>query len=229
MEAYDKIAVLKEQSGVRGAPLDAAWNDVSEAYAKLAPSGRVGPTGRNYAAHAAFRKVEQSFEAFKVIKFGTNDDKNAELLTKTKKDQLDAIIKDSTSIIETYQDFEYSSAALYIQGAAYFAYADMLFNAPPPKKFTEEQVQFYQEQIDTLRLPVEDKGKNRLVANLDKAKEAKRWSPWVSKTLELLNERYPTEYAKEKAEVRAEGDSNIVPSANAMDVRAKPAATGAQP
>jgi hypothetical protein len=128
MEAYYKIAMLKEQSGVRGAALDAAWNDVSEAYAKLAPSGRVGPSGRNYAAHAAFRKVEQTFEAFKVIKFGTNDEKNAELLTKTKRDQLDAIVRDSSSIIETYQDFEYSSAALYIQGAAYFAYADMLFN-----------------------------------------------------------------------------------------------------
>jgi hypothetical protein len=164
-----------------------------------------------------------------VIKFGTNDDKNAELLTKTKRDQLDAIVRDSTSIIETYQDFEYSSASLYIQGAAYFAYADMLFDAPPPKKFTEEQVQFYQETLDQLRLPVEDKCKNRLLSNLDKAKEAKRWSPWVSKTLELLNERYPSEYAKEKPEVRAEGDSNIVPSAGAMDVRTKPAATGAQP
>ena len=41
------------------------------------------------------------------------------------------IVRDSTNIIETYQDFEYSSAALYIQGAAYFAYADRLFDAPP--------------------------------------------------------------------------------------------------
>jgi TolA-binding protein len=177
MEAYHRIAVLKEETGVRGASLDAAWDDVSQAYARLAPSGRVGPTGRNYAAHAAFRNLEARFAAFQVVKFTSNDDKNAELLTKTKQAELDAIIKDSTSVIETYQDFEYSSAALYVQGAAYFAYADMLFDAPPPKRFTEEMIQLYQEQIDTLRLPVEDKGKNRLTANLEKAKEAKRWSP----------------------------------------------------
>jgi hypothetical protein len=47
----------------------------------------------------------------------------------------------------------------------------------------------------------------------------------VSKTLELLNERYPTEFAKEKVEVRAAGDSNIVPSASAVETRAKKGAT----
>ncbi len=66
MEAFYRIAILKEQSGVRGASLDAAWDDVSKAYANLAPAGRVGPTGRKYAAHAAFRQVEATFETFKV-------------------------------------------------------------------------------------------------------------------------------------------------------------------
>jgi hypothetical protein len=200
----------------------------------MAPSGRIGPTGKNYAAHAAFRKVEQKFEEFKVIKFTSNDDKNADLLLKVKQAQLEDLIRDCVSLVETYQDFEYSSAALYLQGAAYFAYADMLYNAPPPKSFTEEMVMIYQGKIDELRIPVEDKGRNRLTANLDKAKEAKRWSPWVTKTLELLNERYPSEFAREKVEVRAAGDSNIVPAASAITTRKKPTttaqgSTGGQP
>ena len=219
MEAYNRIATLTEESGARDRQVDAAWQDLSDAYARLAAAGEVGSRGRHYAAHAEFRKLWRQFEDFKVIKFTNNDEKNAELLLETKKTQLTDLEANANALITTYQDFEYSSAALYVNGAAYLKYADMLFEAPPPKGLDEDEIMLYQEAIDELRIPVEDKGRTRLTANLEKARTEKLWSDWLTKTLEVLNARYPAEFTVEKDEIRGQGDSYSVPSAGPISLR----------
>ena len=95
----------------------------------------------------------------------------------------------------------------------------MLYDAPPPKSLDEEEVDLYREAIDERRLPIEDKGKNRLSANLQKAADAHRWSPWMSRTKVELSRRFPGEYAPEKDEIRGMGDSNYVPGAGPISVR----------
>ena len=219
MESYNRIAQLLEDSGARARQVDQAWRDLSSAYQSF--SAQVGPAGRHYAAHAEFRKIEQDFAAFNEIAFTSNDTRNADLLINQKPEELASLVDRCTSLIATYQDFEYSSAALYVAGMTYLSYADMLYDAPPPSSLDEEELMLYQEAIDERRLPIEDKGKNRLQANIDKARQEKRWSPWLTKSLDALASRFPSEFAAEKAEIRGEGDSNYVPNAGPISVRVK--------
>jgi tetratricopeptide (TPR) repeat protein len=217
MEAYNRIAELTETSGARDRVVDAAWNDLAQAYA--AYQTQIGPAGRHYAAHAEFREVEREFESFRDIKYTNNDNRNAELLIQKKPEELAALEARCMAMITEYQDFEYSSAALYIAGLSYLTYSDMLYDAPPPKSLDEEEVDLYREAIDERRLPIEDKGKNRLAANLQKAEDERRWSPWMTQTKAELARRFPGEFAPEKEEIRGLGDSNYVPGAGPISIR----------
>lgn len=217
MQAYARIAEITEDTG-RARDIDRAWDELADAYARLAPSGQVGQLGSNYAARAAFRDLRAELESFKAVKFTSNDEKNADLLLNVKLNQLTALEQQGLQLISTYQDFEYASASLYVMGDAYLSYSDMLFDAPPPKGLDDEEMMLYTEAIDQKRLPIEDKGKARLVKVLEKAENEKAWSEWQTKTLAELNRRYPLEYAQEKQEQRGAGDSNLVPMGGPLSV-----------
>jgi cellulose synthase operon protein C len=220
MEAQHELALIAEKSG-NARQIDTAWNDLASAYARLAPTGKVGAAGRHYAAHAEFRQIERDFAAFKDIKFTKNDDKNADLLLNLKLTQLTSLQDRCLALIQNYQDFDYGSGALYYQGLAFYTYADMLYNAPPPAGFDDEQLAFYQEALDEKRLPVEDKGRARLEAAGQLAKTEKRWSEWQTQALNELNKRLPLEFAREKNEVVVVGDSAYVPTVGPVSLREK--------
>ena len=89
----------------------------------------------------------------------------------------------------------------------------MLFEVPEPQGLDDEMLDIYYEALDELRIPVEDKGKARLQAVLEKAKAEKRWSDWTTKTLDFLAKSFPSEFSREVPEIRGEGDSTLVPMA----------------
>jgi len=219
MEAHNRIATLTEESGARQRDVDKEWERLGEAYDRLSPTGEIGSAGRHYAAHVAFRQLKADYESFQVIEFTRNDDKNATLLLETKKAQLEAIAAKGGNLVATYQDFEYSSAAIYVIGMSFLAYADMLYDAPPPKGLDEDELMLYQEAIDEIRIPIEDKGRARLEANLEKARAEKLWSVWITTTLEVLAKRYPAEHTVEKEEIRGMGDSTLVPMGGPISLR----------
>lgn len=210
---------------------DAAWKALTTTYLDLVKAGTVGPAGRHYAAQAAFRDLQATYDAFIVIKYPKDEDAKAKLLLETKRADLDNIERMSLSLIEVYADFEYSSAAIYLWGSAYLQYAEMLYKAPPPANFTEEMVALYRETLDGLARPVEEKGVNRLKANLQKAKDEKRSSVWIDKSIQLLNEYDPSGYPLEKPETRGTADSSVVPSAGPLDPKPaeEPKASGGTP
>ncbi len=218
MTAVYKLASLSEESGASEREVNALYDDVSETYVRLLPTGKVGGLGRHYAAHAAYRRLTDEFDAFTNVRFSANDEKNAELL-QAKSTELVAIEGKALAILKDYGDFEYGTAGLYINGEAYLAYADMLFNAPVPKSFTEDEVLLYEEIIAERRIPLEDKGKSRLVRVLDTAKEAGRWSQFQTKALATLNERFPREFAPEKEEARGTSSASSVRRAGPIPLR----------
>lgn len=223
MEAYYRIAKAAEKGGNARA-IDTAWDNLGNAYRRMSGTGRIGPAGRHYAAFSEFRKLQRDLDAFKVYKYVKDDDKNAALMLKDggKKDQVEDIVVRAVALIEQYKDFETSSAALYLAGDAYYTFADMLYNYPcPPNiaKLGEEACMLLTAEIDKIRIPVEDKGKNRLMAALDLAKEEKRWSEWQGKALELLNEKDPANFGTDKQELRGVGDSNLVPGSGPIPLR----------
>jgi tetratricopeptide (TPR) repeat protein len=226
MAAVYKLAVLAEKSGGRDRGVESLWEDVLATYTRLLPTGKVSVLGRHYAAHAEFRNLEDDLTAFKDVKFGSNDTKNAEILV-SKADELVAIESRAAALVSNYQDFEYGTGALYVIGETYLAYADMLFEAPPPRGLDEEEVMLYEEVIAERRVPLEDKGKARLVRVLEKAKEARRWSQFQTKALAMLNERFPREYAPEKEEVRGKTSAFGVKRAGPVPLQLDPESNSA--
>ena len=126
-------------------------------------------------------------------------------------------ITKTLAIISTYQDFEYSSGALFVQAEAYYTIADVVYNVPCPANFNEEMCDILREELDKTRLPAEDKGKERLKAILELSNQEKRWSDWQGKALQMLSERDPQTYAPDRMEIRGVGDSHIVPTSGAID------------
>ena len=209
--AYYELATYAEQAGDPRA--DQAWARVLDTYNEFAPSGQLGPLGVHYAAAAAYRPVQASFEAFKQYEFTDDDNKNATLINEIKKPDLYALEAQCVELIKAFPDFDYSSAALYTLGASYLTFAQMLFEVPEPQGLDDEMLDIYYEALDELRIPVEDKGKARLQAVLEKAKAEKRWSDWTTKTLDFLAKSFPSEFSREVPEIRGEGDSTLVPMA----------------
>jgi len=206
-----ELAKFAEANGDRRT--EDAWAEVIALYNEFAPAGEIGPLGVHYAAAAAYRPVEAAFEEFKLYEFSENDDKNASLINEIKKPALYALEAQCVGLIEAYPDFDYSSAALYTLGASYLTFAKLLFEVPEPEGLDDEMLDMYLEAIDTLRIPVEDKGKARLIAVLEKAKTEKRWSDWTSKTVDFLAASFPSEFSKEIQEIRGATDSTLVPLA----------------
>ena len=170
------------------------------------------------------RILEEMFAEFEQAEFTKNEEKNVTLLLETKPAQLKAIEDRATSLIDVYQDFDGSSAALYFMGRAYLRYSDLLFEAPPPKGLDQEGMDFYYEEIDKRRIPVEDKGRARLETGVQKAKDAKQWNEWVSRSLDVLADRFPSDFAREKQELRGTTEGSFVPRGGPIDFRPKPAA-----
>lgn len=219
MEAYHELARLAEKSG-NAKVADKAWADLAAAYKRLSPGGKVGQAGRHYAASYEFRKLQAQEDALKVFQFTKDDDKNLKVIEE-KKAALERLIVDSLAFIETYKDFEYSSAALFIQGEGHYVFADIVYKVPCPQGFNEFQCDTIVGELDKIRLPVEDKGKARLISVLELAEQEKRWSEWQTRAIQALSERDPQNYSTEKVELRGVGDSNLVPTAGPLEVRKK--------
>ena len=218
MEAVYRLATLSEEMGARGRAVESAWDDVLATYQRLQPTGQIGVLGRHYAAHAEFRRLEVELEEFRKINFGTNDTKNAEALG-SKLEALVELDAHAKAVVTRYADFEYSSGALYVAGEGFLTYSDMLFDAPMPRGLDEEEQFLYEEVIAERRVPLEDKGKSRLVLVLTNAEKQKRWSPYQSEATRVLNERFPREFAPEKDEVRGQTRASGVRRAGPVPVR----------
>ena len=166
----------------------------------------VSSDARKLVAEEPVRELMAKLEAFKAYKWSTSEKANVDLLLKQKPEALRLLVDDCLALIQTYQEYDAAAAALYVQGAAYFAYADLVYTFPVPAGFTEEEKEIFQAELDErfspIRLRAEDTGKARLLGSLEKARVDKRWSEWNSKALQLLHDRFPLEFAGERLESR---------------------------
>ena len=203
-----------------------AWDALMADYEKLSALGPMGPVARNRAAEGDFRELWDMYEDFIGDDYPRNEEKLVEFLI-TKPDgtagdkvlEYLAIEKKAIAIIENYQDFEYTTAAIYVWGATYIAYADYLYNAPVPAAFAADpdlEIIFLDKMAEQAQ-PVEEKGLARYEQNLEKAKAEKRSSVWIDKTMVALNDINPSAYALEKAEARGSADPSVIPQAQGVE------------
>ncbi len=221
LEAKYFLAERTEERG-RAKATDKAWDDFLQTYADLAAQGPIGPKARNLAAGIAFRDLWARYETFAAEGYPSpkklEDPETVTTLLDTLSTEIKAIEQQAIDLITTYQDFEYTSAALFVQGATYWDHAEYLYNWPIPEDWDWELVDIYREQIDSFAEPVQVKAIARLEANLQKSKDEKRSSEWIDKTVAMLNDISPSEYPLEKPEVQGGVDPVVLPDVGAKVV-----------
>lgn len=209
IEALYKIAKLQEKKGDRGAT--ATWGRLQDTF-RASNTAALTQHTRSLAAEGAVKDLQKQFETLKVVKWSTSEEKNVEIIKETMPAKIRAFKEQAISIVVTYQDYDSSAAAQYFMGMSNFVYADLLYNIPPPKGLSEEELDLYRGFVDeNYRLPVEDAGRKALQDALNKAKSDKRWSEWNSKALTALNERFPSDFPSERVESRGIIDPGDVP------------------
>lgn len=211
IESLYKLAKFQEKKGDRRSA--ATWARLQDAF-QAANSALLTQRTGSLAAEGAVLELGKEYAVLKAVKWTSSEEKNVEILTKIKAEQAKALTDHAQKIIMTYKDYDSTSAALYYMGVARFAYADIAYDAPPPKGLSEDELDPYREGVSkALVIPNEDEARKRLVAALDKARTAKRWSEWNSKALKALNERFPSEFPSERNESRGAIDPGDVPIA----------------
>lgn len=195
--------------------IEAAWQDIEDNYARLAEAGTMGPLARNIAAEGAFRDLQALYDDFADDDYPRKEEDMVPFLLEQKVAEYQTLEAASLALIQTYSDFEYSSAAIYIWGNTYLTYANYLYKAPLPKSFEGnfEAEEIWYQRMSENAAPIEDKAIARFEANLEKSKNEKRSSVWIDRTIEKLNDINPSAYPLEKAEVRGAGDAAVIPSA----------------
>ncbi len=222
VEAWYNTAKIYERRG-DSRRAGQAWAQVQSTFASASGAALTSRT-RSLAAEGALDKLTGRFESFRTVKWSGNEAKNVEILTKTKPDELKRIIDDAVLLIQTYMDYDTTSAALYLQGMVYFAYADMVYEIPAPKALSEEEIDVYRQAVDEqFRIPSEDRGKARLSAAIEKARGEKRWTEWHTKALVALNARYPSDFPAERKETRGASTGTGISLAGPESLSSAPA------
>jgi hypothetical protein len=85
-------------------------------------------------------------------------------------------------------------ASLCRIGLVYQNFARALFDAPVPKELNEEQRAIYQEELNNLAFPVEEKAIEAFEKALQKAYELGVYNEWTTLTQENLNKYKPGTY-----------------------------------
>jgi TolA-binding protein len=223
IEAWYRTAKLYEKRG-DARKATQAWASVQLNFG-AAPASALSARTRSLAAEGALKSLVARYEAFKGIKWTNSEAKNVDLLVKVKGDELKAITEAAVQLIQTYQDYDTAAAALYLQGMAYFAYADISYSIPSPPGLSEEEEGIFRDAIDQkFRIPSEDRGKARLVAAMEKARGEKRWSEWNTKALAALNDKFPAEYPMERKESRGAASPGAMPMAGPESIVTDPTA-----
>ncbi|HND29402.1 MAG TPA: tetratricopeptide repeat protein [Myxococcota bacterium] len=227
LEAWYRISSLYDK---RGDSRRAAQARTELQNAFMANREVVGFEGRRYAAEAPVAELVARVEAFKKVKFTGDQKKDLEIVNVQKVEEYRTLDAAADQIATTYQDFEAGAAAYYIKGLLAFIMADLVYQMPPPKGFSEEDVATYQQLLDEkVRLPFEDKGRNWLTRGIAAAREKKAWSQWSTRSMDLLHEKFPFDYPGERPESRGLLNVADVPIAGPQGIEVAPPPEAAPP
>jgi TolA-binding protein len=225
LTAQYRIIKLKEQLG-QARNLQRDWDKLEQMFVDYVQAGETIPAaGRKAAAEGAFPALWAQYEAFADIRFKNDENHDVPLLLGDpetgeggKPAELKALGQACAAFRDKYKDFTYGSATYYIQARATFDYAQAFFDIPPPKGFSPEMVIEYQAQLDPYRIKYEDAGRQMAEELLKAAVENERWSEWQSKTLDLLNRKFPRDYPAEKIEARFTSEPHIEMKKGPIDI-----------
>jgi cellulose synthase operon protein C len=180
---------------------------------QIAKEAELGPNARHYAAMQAFKEIQAAYDDYIKDELTRDDEKDAVLLNETKPEGIKAFKELSDQFIAKYSDFEYATAALFLQGMTLFYYADLGLAVQPPKGLTEDEewafLDILEEQFYPKFYEVEEAGFEHMNQLFDLAKTQKKHSVWIDNTYNVLNKRRPADFPAVKNELLGGVDSSV--------------------
>ncbi len=147
----------------------------------------------NAFTHARFLALEDLWKAYTDVKFARIATIKADLGKKQKK--LAEIEKSYFEVLQT-GGADYGIAALTRIALAYEDFAANIRNSPNPKGLSEEQLQMYRDQLESLALPLDDKAQEMLGKVIEKSSELSVYTEWTTTAQEHLNKYQPGSFPK---------------------------------
>lgn len=202
MAAQAQIAELYESRG-RGRDAQRARAALLPMFDEAIASGAtLGPKARDLAAEVAFGEVEALYQAVVSHEMPKDDKKLADLLKDTIPGQLIELDEKAKALIEKFVSFPYTTAAMYLRGAARAWYAEFGYQVTPPPGLSPVMEQAFWDFLQADLYPQMDNFKAQAIAILtqvkDLAKSQQQHSLWVDKASIKLNEIDPTQYSADK-------------------------------
>lgn len=133
-------------------------------------------------AWAAVSRLEDELGRFSQITYTDNNQANVDRLIQQKPAELKALEELGQTISEQYSEPDVSAAVLFLTGAGYIQFAEMIERIPSPEGLDAESEVLYRESLDAYRLPVEDKGRYRL----ERSVAADPDGEWAARSAALL-------------------------------------------
>ncbi len=220
ISAQGRIAALLTQQG-KTREASTARDDVVKLFDRIvAADGKVGPAGRDAAAAAAFPALQARYDAIAARKLSRNEAKDTKLLLDELPPEIKALDDAASAFVERYLSFEYTTAAIYLQGAARSAYAKLGFGVQPPANLDEDSQSAYWELLEETLFPqmrgVEEQAISTYQKVLDLAAQQKRHAVWVDRSREGMAAIDPATYPTPKqpllGAIQAVEPARIAPS-----------------
>lgn len=217
------LAQMHRRAG-KVAKADQIMDEIVEDYARLVEEGTPVGEGRRYAAERAFALLSADYEVLVKDRLIRDEEKDAELLFQIKPGEVLEFEKKALALVSRYQDFEYSSAALYLAGSGYLYLADLGYGIQCPKGYGEAECDLFMQVIYQEGYPQFDAAQAKAIARFERiiktATEQKQYSEWIGKAYDALNALEPKDYPALKLEIRGEPWAADVPPI--LPVRATP-------
>ncbi|MBK8013969.1 MAG: tetratricopeptide repeat protein [Deltaproteobacteria bacterium] len=204
---------------------------VSE-FPKLPAAARESDGVRTAGARAAFELLEPEYESYRRLKVTLN---RKSLLKKAQTaDELACVSTDDKACktqgkflaILGYGSGDYGIAALTRMGQVYRGMADSIRSAPIPRNLTEDQLEIYRAELDSVALGPEEKAIEAFENALGKAYELNIYNAWTSLAQENLRELNPNKFPDPQKPKFMGADGLVVISIRGENTR--PASGGGQ-
>lgn len=214
LEARFKLGELAKKRGD-----EQSWDEyldrVAEDYRAYVSEGvEVGWKGSHYAAQAAFRDLQASYDEMVADELTGNETGDAALL-EAKPEELQAFEAEANRFISTYGDFDYSMAALFLVAEAYLYNANLIYSMGCPEGYSDEHCDVFMDIVYSEFYPRADAVQEKAIARykrvIDTARSLEQHNDWVSRAQEALNELDPFSYPDVKTEITGGTDSAIYP------------------
>ncbi len=218
LEAQAKLAELYNKKGQSRAAAKALDNLVPLFDKAVEQDKTIGPKARDLAAAAAWRDVQALYDEFVPEDILEGDfQKLADFLFNGEgEEEIVAIVEAADALAEKYLSFEYTTASMYVKGAAAADFAAVGYGVQPPANYTGPQLDAFWNLLEQTVYPRMDQYRQDAVALLTKTQDLatsqKRHSVWVDKATLRLNELDPSEYPAGKDPVVSDGKVEAVPA-----------------